>query len=738
MSSAKHYLYLLFVLVFLLVPVLSLFSQTSTTHTRGKLWETLYNYGYIGDPGAWDYLQITGIGFYPGFTGYTYPDNELKVYYWPKVDANFHNFRSGPWIIAKDAQTLVPPDYHSEPRDFLFWHASMTGEGQETGRLYSNPNFVITHNFIENDDFNPLLPEEMNYVYYHTATGITVKQRSMAWSFPDYDDFIIYDYTFVNQGEMAIPALNETKTLEQTYDEVWIVFHSGLTVSTKGFLNFHQDEDFEFSVAPAGGFGGWQASDDRKGGFSDYYGVENDEPDGKGILFYSRDYNGGREPVPWDPYKHRNNWQRFVRLQPDWLPELQDPACFGWLMLYRTPPQGADPDPYDADPTYFNIYSDERDTFKGRELDFEGFDPRGYSLKDIFEYATHSVRPPNEGDLYCWYTATFGPYSLAPGDSVKLILAEIAGVMDMKQVAMGDPDHWYPDSSIAALHRNAEAARRAVKWGMGAEEAGIKLVADVPEPPPPPNCTAATISMGTDTAIIAVRWNKLAEQTTITDGSGGVFYDGSTDLDGYRIFRTFDDRGVWWDLVRDIPRSQFDEYWNDENQEYVYLDRNLDFGSQFKYYVQAYNTDPRPWTSANGTVVSDIGEQVSDDYTQTPIVNARPGPEDLAQGWDVFVVPNPYVEGDPERSFGEPTPRKIEFRKLPERARIRIYGLSGDLIKTLEHGPDEYGNLFGSTSWDQRSETGLLVAPGLYVYVVESLTEGYVSDTVSGKLMIVR
>ncbi|MBD3386342.1 hypothetical protein GF407_15635 [candidate division KSB1 bacterium] len=738
MSSAKNYLYLLFILVFLLLPVLSVFSQTSTTHTRGKLWETLYNYGYIGDPGAWDYLEITGIGFYPGFPGYTYPDNELKVYYWPKVDANFHNFRSGPWIIAKDAQTLVPPDYHSEPRDFLLWHASLSGEGQETGRLYSNPNFVITHNFIDNEDFNPLLPEEMNYVYYHTATGITVKQRSMAWSFPDYDDFIIYDYTFVNQGEMAIPALNETKKLEQTYDEVWIVFHSGLTVSTKGFLNFHQDEDFEFSVAPAGGFGGWQASDDRKGGFSDYYGVENDKPDGKGTLFYSRDYNGGREPVPWDPYQHRNNWQRFVRLQPDWLPELQDPACFGWLMLYRTPPQGANPDPYDADPTYFNIYSDERDTFKGRELDFEGFDPRGYSLKDIFEYATHSVRPPNEGDLYCWYTATFGPYSLAPGDSVKLIIAEIAGVMDMKQVAMGDPNHWYPDSSIAALHRNVRAARQAVKWGMGAEVEGIKLVADVPEPPPPPGCSAATISMGTDTAIIAVRWDKLAEQTSITDGSGGVFYDGSADLDGYRIFRTFDDRGVWWDLVEEIPRSQFDDYWSQEDQEYIYLDKDLNFGFSFKYYVQAYNIDPGPWTSANGTVVNDLGEQVSDDYNQTQLVSARPGPEDLAEGWDVFVAPNPYVEGDPERSFGEPTPRKIEFRKLPERARIRIYSLSGDLIITLEHGPDEFGNLFGSTSWDQRSDDGLLVAPGLYVYVVESLTGGYVNDTVSGKLMIVR
>ncbi|HKB87920.1 MAG TPA: hypothetical protein VKD08_17210, partial [Ignavibacteriaceae bacterium] len=79
--------------------------QNSTTHTRGKLWETLYNWGYIGDPGFWDYTEITGIGFFPGFAGYDYPDDELKANGYI-TDANFHNARSGPWIIAKDALTL--------------------------------------------------------------------------------------------------------------------------------------------------------------------------------------------------------------------------------------------------------------------------------------------------------------------------------------------------------------------------------------------------------------------------------------------------------------------------------------------------------------------------------------------------------------------------------------------------------------------------------------------------------
>ncbi len=701
----------------------------SATHTRGRLWETLYNWGFIGDPGAWDYLQVTGIGFYPGFSGYTFPSDEITANGFI-TDANFHNFRSGPWIIAKDALTLVPPAFTPEPTDFLIYHASLhTGDN---GVLPSIQPFVRTENFIESPDYHPLLPEEMNYVSFETATGITVKQRSMAWSFPGFSDFIIFDYVFKNTGDMALPTVNRVEKLQQTLNEVWIVFHSGLQVSTKGMINFHYNSDFLSSAAPAGAFG-WHPG----GGYTDYYAVENQGPDGKGLLFYSRDYNGGREPVPWDQYGLKQNWQDLLRLRPEWLPELQDPACFGFVFLYRTPPTGASPNPFDADPTYFNIYSDEGDRFNGKTVDFEGFGLGRFSAQEIYDFARHDKLPPNNGNLYCWYTASFGPYTLAPGDSVRLILAEVAGMLSLNEVVKGDPNHWFPDSSIAAIRRNAEAARNAVAWGFGAVENGLQLTADVPEPPPTPTCHAANASVSSDSAIISVRWDKRAEEAVITDGAGGIFYDGSTDLDGYRIYRGIDKRGVW-DLVADIPCAEFDNYWNADEQVYIYLDRDLQFGFEFYYYVQAYNRDPRTWTSANGSVVSNLGELVSSDKNRTPLIGARPGPVSIAQGWDVFVAPNPYVEGDPLRSFGEPTPRKIEFRNLPERATIKIFSLSGDLIKTIEHGPDEIGNLFGSAAWDQRSDSGLLGAPGLYIYVVESKTEGTVGSKFSGKLMIIR
>ncbi len=724
---------------------LLLAQQTSSTHSRGKLWETIYNYGFIGDPGAWDYLQLTGIGFYPGFSGYTFPnDEELANGF--ITDANFHNFRSGPWIIAKDAFTLVPPAYTPAIKDFLLYHSSLaTGDH---GALIGNITpFQRTENFSENPGFNPLLPEEINYVEFATSTGITVKQRSMAWSYPGYNDFIIYDYVFVNTGDIAIEPIREIRNHQQTLNEVWFVFHSGIQVSTKGVINFHYNDDFLSSSAPAGSFG-WHPGS----GYTDYYNIEDRiSGDGKGLLYYSRDYNGGREPVLWDQYGTKEDWQSLLTQVPGALPELQDPSAFGFVYLYRTPPQGGSGDWFDADPTFFNIYSDELEKFQNKTVDFEGFGLNAFSQSQLYDFARHNHEPSqsSNGKLYCWYTGSFGPYTLAPGDSVRLIIAEVAGILDLHEVLKGDPNHYlksftedYQNDSVAVdIRRNVEAVRNAVKWGVGANVNGIYLAADVPDSPPAPLCSATNASAGSDTAIIAVRWDKYAEEVQFTDGGGNIFYDGASDLSGYRIYRGSDKRGIW-DIIVDIPRTDFAQYWIPETENYEYFDRTVQFGFEYSYYVQAYFTPADPWVSANLTSVPNVGELASGDHNRTPLTNAKPGPVDISGGFDVFVAPNPHILDDPTRSFGPSSDGeigyKIEFRNLPERAKINIYSISGNLISVLEHGPDQVGNLSGSKEWYQRSDSGLLVAPGLYIYVVQSETEGSAGSTTYGKIMIIR
>ncbi|MDX1429042.1 MAG: hypothetical protein R3282_02090, partial [Rhodothermales bacterium] len=426
-------------------------------------------------------------------------------------------------------------------------------------------------------------------------------------------------------------------------------------------------------------------------------------------------------------------------------PELQSPAGFGWVTLYADDPDTGGPRS-DPRPDFRRIDSHKGNTTPPSDLEF--FKPNERSGKEFFDFITTSTLQEglgNTGNRLNIYTLSYGPYSLALGDSVRIILAQVAGVMDYDDVIAGDPDGRFPDSTIAAVERNAQAARDVVSWGIGANVDGVNLAADAPEPPPAPETDAVNASVGSDKAAIGVTWDLVAESTTIRDGAGQAFYDGLSDLDGYRIWRSTDFqytsdteppvlRGAAWSLIADVPAAEASQHFDSELGKYRFVDESVNFGRRYGYYVSAYNDDPGAWTSANGTVVSNLGPLESGSHRRTPPVSAAPGP---VANFDIYAVPNPFVFGDESRSFGLSDPYLIEFRNLPERANIRIFTISGDLIRTIRHGPDERGSVFGSVGWDQKSDSGLLVGPGLYIYHVESTTEG-LPNTFTGKLMIVR
>jgi hypothetical protein len=99
-----------------------------------------------------------------------------------------------------------------------------------------------------------------------------------------------------------------------------------------------------------------------------------------------------------------------------------------------------------------------------------------------------------------------------------------------------------------------------------------------------------------------------------------------------------------------------------------------------------------------------------------------------------YVVPNPYVGSasfEPERfavsGRGE---RRIEFRGLPRSCTIRVFNVRGDLVQTLHHD----GSYDGYVEWDLRTKDNLDLAPGLYVFHVESDDLG----TATGKFAVVK
>lgn len=81
---------------------------------------------------------------------------------------------------------------------------------------------------------------------------------------------------------------------------------------------------------------------------------------------------------------------------------------------------------------------------------------------------------------------------------------------------------------------------------------------------------------------------------------------------------------------------------------------------------------------------------------------------------EIKVVPNPYLV---HSRFNETkTERKLRFTHLPQKCRITIYTVTGEVVTTLEHESVYDGNAW----WNMRTEHGDLIGPGLYIYFVES------------------
>ncbi|MBI4503181.1 MAG: T9SS type A sorting domain-containing protein [Gemmatimonadetes bacterium] len=94
----------------------------------------------------------------------------------------------------------------------------------------------------------------------------------------------------------------------------------------------------------------------------------------------------------------------------------------------------------------------------------------------------------------------------------------------------------------------------------------------------------------------------------------------------------------------------------------------------------------------------------------------------------VHTVPDPYYV---TTSLEASTNTKIlKFVNLPPKAIIRIYSVSGVLVKVIEHNDVSFG---GEQTWDLRSRTNQFVASGVYFYHVESAS----GKTKIGRLTVV-
>jgi len=133
-----------------------------------------------------------------------------------------------------------------------------------------------------------------------------------------------------------------------------------------------------------------------------------------------------------------------------------------------------------------------------------------------------------------------------------------------------------------------------------------------------------------------------------------------------------------------------------------------------------YVANPEQWASPDGyqSIENSKGTTVYD----LNFVMATPGygavnENDLS---NIKVVPNPFVvwSGFEEYDYM----RIMSFTHLPEKCTITIFTINGEKVIKLEHDSSSSGTDTGSGTleWNARTVNNQEIAPGLYIYAVET------------------
>jgi hypothetical protein len=111
------------------------------------------------------------------------------------------------------------------------------------------------------------------------------------------------------------------------------------------------------------------------------------------------------------------------------------------------------------------------------------------------------------------------------------------------------------------------------------------------------------------------------------------------------------------------------------------------------------------------------GSSISTDKAKNDLTNIR-------------VVPNPYLAAErwePRNTYSSGRgPREIHFINLPTQCTIRIFNVSGALVKKIDHNALAEN---GTEIWDVLSDEKFEISYGVYVYHVDAPGVGQKTGT---------
>ncbi len=534
-------------------------------------------------------------------------------------------------------------------------------------------------------------PDRIIYNVVNTSIGITMTRKIMAWSQQYHDNYFIYEYVFKNTG-----IVDKQGTLhERTLTDVWFFFQYRYAIS-------REVGPYGLNYLPQSTSWGHNTMLDARG-----EDPNSDDPFRALFAWHGRHSKAGFDNIG-GPYKDGDG-------------RLGAAQYVGVVTLHAdTSPQDPSNDPYQPRTTQYQgsdePFQSSNDQFNPAKMDVE--------YRDVITAGHPEIRHADAvGDGFAdefggtpggySHTQGFGPYTLAPGDSIRIVLAEgVAGLS--RRMAFDIGAEWLngqapftlPDGSTTNdadefknewVYTGQDSLFQTFERAIANYESGY----NIPVPPPAPNLFK--ITSGGDRIIL--EWADNAES-----------WPGFA---GYRIFR-----------ARDIPDTTYQEIFacgkGTDNPTIVnrYEDTEASRGFDYYYYIVSFDDG----SNNDGTFNPAGSLQSSRFLTQTnePANLKRPPGNSLE---DIRVVPNPFNIRAKDLQYGESGRDRITFLDIPPVCTIRIFTERGDLIKVIEHTDGT-----GDEIWDSVTSSRQIVVSGVYIAHFET-PEG---ETAIRKFVIIR
>ena len=191
------------------------------------------------------------------------------------------------------------------------------------------------------------------------------------------------------------------------------------------------------------------------------------------------------------------------------------------------------------------------------------------------------------------------------------------------------------------------------------------------------------------------------------------------------------------------PDGKFNADGNRESDWIVFMDykdENGDAAPSWSFYLNLHPNDeeliysePQPGDTAYIFIEKPfLQEDIYEFTTLASYIDQQKASSDMDK---IKVVPNPYYATNSFEGLNTFTsgrgPREIQFRYLPQNCIIRIYTISGELVKEIHHTSSIN---YGTGKWDLLTKDNLTASYGVYIYHIEAKSIG----EKIGKLAIVK